>query len=336
MCKKPLVLAIGLLSGLSFTVNAEEPTTKLEKKLPKLSLQQCAELFPNMEQKVQTEVHEEKIERLALVIGNQKYDHKETWESLTKTKTDASAMESKFRKHDFYVLHKNDAKKDDLDRLVCRMGFILKHSPVKTAAFYYSGHGLQNVIVPKDMETANASDPNAFSVDNIVEVMRDSHQQNPFVKNNSVKRNHLVLLDSCRDSDGESGKGSKKGSKGTNGRIGDKEAAGGPLTIFRPTNLIVSYAAAPTQSSYEDDSASHSFYTKALLEHLFQPSVPIKTAFSRIREQVYNDTLHFVVKQQNSSNPDYKDSKPQEIFNDDSIEDFYLAGQQKLDPMIAN
>ncbi len=65
MCKKPLVLAIGLLSGLSFTVNAEEPTTKLDKKLPKLSLQQCAELFPNLEQKVQAEIREEKNRTLS-------------------------------------------------------------------------------------------------------------------------------------------------------------------------------------------------------------------------------------------------------------------------------
>ncbi len=336
MRKKPLVLAIGLLSGLNFTVNAEEPIAKPDDKLPKLSLQRCAELFPNMEQKVQAEVREEKVERLALVIGNQGYKHTEVWDPLTKTINDASAMESKFRKHDFYVLHKDDAGKNDLDRLVCRMGFILKHSPVKTAAFYYSGHGLQNIIVPTDMETAKATDSKAFSVDNIVEIMRDSHEQNPFAKK-GLQRNHLVLLDSCRDSSGN-GKGGKKGSKGTNGRIGDEEASGGPPTVFRPTNIVISYAAAPAQSSYEDDKAHYSFYTKALLEHLFQPSISIKSALTTIHTSVLEKTLDFIERQK--KNPEvayeYESSKPQETYIDGSVVDFYLAGQQQLNPMISN
>ncbi|MEY3219656.1 MAG: hypothetical protein RIT27_1013 [Pseudomonadota bacterium] len=344
MCKKLLVLAIGLLSGLSFTVNAEEPATKLDNNPPKLSLQRCAELFPNMEQKVQQEVREEKIERLALVIGNQAYEGNpedptdRRWARLGKTETDAAAMKTEFSQHDFHVLQKNNVEKKDLDRLVCKMGFILKHSPVKTAAFYYSGHGLQNVIVPKDMETTKANDPKAFSVDNIIEVMNDSHKQNPFVREGSIERNHIVLLDSCRN--GGNGKGGKgvKPMAGRNGLVGDKEASGGVLTSNRPTNLIVSYAAAPDQSAYEDPNTPHSFYTHALLNHLFKPSISVKTALDEVRDSVYNDTHSFIVERQKDPQTaaEFKNSQPQQISNDDAVRDFYLAGQQELKPTITN
>lgn len=344
MCKKPLVLAIGLLSGLSVTANAADPIVKPENKTPKLSLQRCAELFPNLEQKVQAEIREEKIERLALVIGNQAYDgnpedpNDRRWARLGKTETDAAAMKTEFTQHDFHVLHKNNAEKKDLDRLVCKMGFILKHSPVKTAAFYYSGHGLQNIIVPMDMETTKAADPQAFSVDNIIEVMNDSHKQNPFVREGSVERNHVVLLDSCRN--GGNGKGGKgvKPIAGRNGLVGDKEASGGILTSARPTNLIVSYAAAPDQSAYEDPNANHSFYTNALLNHLFKPSISVKTALDEVRDSVYNNTHSFIIERKKDAATalEYKDSQPQQISNDDAVRDFYLAGQQELKPTINN
>jgi len=102
------------------------------------------------------------VENLAVVIGNGNYEQegkKSVWGNLKLTRTDSQKMRDQFSKNNFHVLYKEDATKNDMDSLVCKMGYFLKHhSSINTVAFYFSGHGTSdpvnkdNLLVPTDMD----------------------------------------------------------------------------------------------------------------------------------------------------------------------------------------
>lgn len=341
MCKKSLVLAVGLLCGANIAI-AEESVKEInkpnEEKL-KFTLQQCADKFLGIEENILKHIGSKKIENLAVIIGNQNYTHQAVWSSLKITHDDAKAIKDKFSENGFYVLHRNDATKIDLDRLVCKMGFILKHQPVQTVAFFYSGHGLQDMLIPKDMKTAEANDPNGFRIDNIVEIMKETEDH--YLENHpTASRNHLVLLDACRDSSGN-GKGGKRISKGPmsmNGESGVVNSSPRIKTGSRPKAIAISYSADISQSSYENldkENKGYSFYTEALKEHLFNKSVSVKTAFNNIRQEVEFKTKEYVKKLKEAGEADEKD-EAQRVTSEDGFTDFFLVGQQKLNPTVSN
>lgn len=363
MCKKPLVLAISLLCGThSITVIAEEIKKANEETL---SLEKCEQLYPEMENEMK-QFGNGKVERLALVVGNQNYPgdsldpENREWARLSKTHKDAEVMRDKFKGRDFHVLAHNEATLEDLKLLTCKVGFILKYHPVQTAAIFYSGHGLQDKIIPKDAKISfadkkdeqgnpvykkdkegnlvlnknqqpiieqEATHSKNFHIDNIIKVMAESEKE--AVHKN--KRNHIALFDSCRNGgDGKGGKGLTF--EGVSGVVNTRA-----ITPERPNNLIISYAAAPKQTAYENPASAYSFYTEALQKHLFNESVSVKTALNNVRANVYEETEKYIEEKRRSGSKTVSEkSQPQNISNDDSVPDFYLAGQQNLRPPIHN
>jgi hypothetical protein len=209
--------------------------------------------------------------RVALVIGNG--DYQKTIK-LPNAAHDAATIGALFRVMAFDVV---DARFDldiaDLRRVLREFSDHVRDADI--AVLYYAGHGLElngvNYLIPVDaaLERDVDVEDEAISLDRVLRTIE------------AAKRLRFVILDACRDNPLTR---SMKRSAATRS-IGRGLAKIDDLA----SDTLVAYAAR-AGSFAEDGAGDNSPYTAALVKYLALPSLDLRLALGRVRDEVLKTT----------------------------------------------
>lgn len=221
---------------------------------------------------------DQKLERFALVIGNQNYKVSPLRNSLN----DANSMSDALTELGFSVFTLNDANAKDMAETIERFyNFASSHkSPNKLAVVYYAGHAIQvnqsNYLIPLGLEF-DSQDSFISSLYHLSDLF--SHMQNiPGLKN-------IVILDACRDNPFE-------GSLNT-------PLAQGLAPVKAPADTLIAFATAPGGLA-SDGSSKNGIYTKHLLRYLPE-NIPVEEMFKKVRAKVAKETRNKQIPWEHSS-----------------------------------
>jgi hypothetical protein len=203
--------------------------------------------------------------RLALVIGNAKYQHAP---ELANPANDAQDLAQALRAVGFDVIEQRDATREGMAAAVHDFSDRLTGADV--ALFFYAGHGMQmngeNYLVPVDAKIQNLADVR-FNTINLADIQEEM---------GSVGRSSIIILDACRNNpfaEKLAQSGRSIGSRGL-GRI-DATGQG---------SLIV-YSTQPNNIAF-DGAGRNSPFTAALLKHVATPGLEVRQMISRVRGDV--------------------------------------------------
>jgi TPR repeat protein len=207
-------------------------------------------------------------ERVALVIGNSKYE--QTGWSLANPANDAGLIAARLESLDFDVAVLLDATEDDMEDAIAAFGTRLSSAGEDAVGvFYYAGHGVQsqgrNYLIPIDVNARTEQDiwAQAVRLGFLLEVVEAAGN-----------RVNFVLLDACRNSPLPST---------------TRSGSGGLVAMDKSQGVLISYAAAPG-STAADGSGVNSPYTQALASLVETPGLPAELLFKRVAEQVRSST----------------------------------------------
>ncbi|RWK83923.1 MAG: caspase family protein, partial [Mesorhizobium sp.] len=188
-------------------------------------------------------------QRIALVIGNGKYQSAGTLENPPK---DSAAIAEKLRELDFKVTMAIDS---DLRGMRASLqAFTEAASSAEIAVIFYAGHAIQvdgeNYLIPVDAKIRSRDDlsPSAVRAGEIYENLLKAHPQVT-----------VLILDACRDNP------FAKAVKAPAGLASG--SASSAMLVKHPNSggAIIGFAAAPGAVAY-DGGAGNSPYTTALLQ----------------------------------------------------------------------
>ena len=207
-----------------------------------------------------------KEHRVALVIGNGKYDRAQ---SLPNAVNDARAMSTLLKKDlNFEVIELIDANKVTMEQAI--RDFAARLGEKSAGLLYYAGHAMQisdrNYLLPVDAAVAKGSDfaGKAIDVGNILKQMGATKSP--------VK---IVILDACRDDPFRLGKSG--------------EFLQGLSPVASPSGTLVAFATSPGNTA-SDGEGANGVYTSALLNVLAKPGLLAEEAFREVRQQVLKQT----------------------------------------------
>jgi Caspase domain len=205
--------------------------------------------------------------RVALVIGNAKYQHADT---LANTLNDANAMAALFKRAGFDVV---DLRRDigvvEFKRAVRE--FLSASANADIAVVYYSGHGMEvggvNYLIPVDAKLASAFDVDDETVplDRII------------LATQSAKKLSLIILDACRENPFLRAEGSLPVTRSLASRLISVEP--------NSADTLIAYAAKAGSLSY-DGAGPNSPFTTALVKYIAEPGLDIRIALGKVRDDV--------------------------------------------------
>jgi cytochrome c551/c552 len=204
-----------------------------------------------------------KLSAHALVIGNANYSGAAR---LDNPINDAMAIADRLKALGFTVTSVTDANRQ---RLVQTLGaFKRAAAGADISLLFYAGHGVQifgtNYILPIDVDQ---SDPAQATIQGI--------SLNSVVENFLPGKAKLVFLDACRDNPLM--------------RSGDRSVSRGLAPIVAAQGTLIAYATKDGQTASDGQGDRHSPFTRALLDHLEDPS-DISVVLRRVREKVMQRT----------------------------------------------
>ncbi|MEM6658966.1 MAG: caspase family protein [Pseudomonadota bacterium] len=201
--------------------------------------------------------------RVALIIGNSDY---EFVSSLENPLNDASDLSIALEGLGFEVFLGTDLTRDEMLSLAESYGATAADSDV--SLLFYAGHGFQvdgrNYLVPVDANMTSAADipEQTVAMEEFVTRMERS---------DGIR---LVFLDACRDNPFEDGGIS----------VGEGLARVGSAADF-----LFAYATQPDNVAY-DGTGRNSFFTEALLSHIYTPGQDISDLLISVRKDVLTST----------------------------------------------
>lgn len=204
--------------------------------------------------------------RVALVIGNNAYQHTTPLKNPT---NDASDMKNMLTELGFEVVYLQDGNRQQMISKIREFRALIEGQRT-VALFFYAGHGLQlkddNWLVPIDANPELASDVEVTCV-SLNYLMSNLEQANSGV--------NLVILDACRNNPFKYA-----------GRSG-----GGGLTApnATPSGSFIAFSTSPGNVA-SDGTGRNSPYTAALLKVLPQPNITIEKAFKNARTMLQQST----------------------------------------------
>ena len=213
-------------------------------------------------------------ERVALVIGNSKYQHTAM---LRNPDNDAAAMAAALRNLDFDVIEAKDLDGEQFADVVSK--FSRKLIGSKVALFYYAGHAMQfeqtNYLMPVDASLKNAFQlkREMIAMSDILDVMEAYAPMN------------LVFLDACRDNPLAD---ELTRTLVAQGRAVD-QTRGLARISTKGRNTLVAFAAGPGHEA-RDGTGDHSPFTGSLLRHITTRDVEIETMLKRVTRDVLKET----------------------------------------------
>jgi hypothetical protein len=212
-------------------------------------------------------------DRVALVIGNSKYEHLGT---LPNTLNDAQSMSKSLKEMGYETTTLIDAS-DVAFRRELR-NFSLKSSNASIAVVFYAGHGAQvngeNYLLPVDVEAPKRESDirlSSIKVDDVI---------------NSIQaKTKVIFLDACRDNPAllkslASGRGAYRG--GLAPANGSSFESGG-------SGVFIAYATDAGSVALDSIGKENSPFTTALLTHMKKP-MSIDDMFSMVTRDVRQST----------------------------------------------
>ena len=213
-------------------------------------------------------------DRVALVIGNSKYQHTAM---LRNPDNDATAMAAALRNLGFDVIEGEDLTGGQFADVVSK--FSQKLIGSKVALFYYAGHAMQyeqtNYLMPVDATLKNAFQlkREMIAMSDILDAMESSAPMN------------LVFLDACRDNPLADELTKTLASQGR----AVQQTRGLARISTSGRNTLVAFAAGPGHEAH-DGTGDHSPFTASLLRHIATPDVEIETMLKRVTQDVLKET----------------------------------------------
>ncbi|WP_299044468.1 caspase family protein [uncultured Tateyamaria sp.] len=212
-------------------------------------------------------------ERVAFVVGNSAY---ETVSPLDNPINDALDISIALEGLGFSVIVGSDATMDEM-----RQGIAAFAEAAETAdvvLFYYAGHGFQvsgqNYLVPVDaaLRTADDLGDQTMPLTDVLSAMQRSR---------GLK---LVFLDACRD----------------NPFGVELNTEEGLARVSTAADFMFVYATQPDNVAY-DGTGRNSFFTEAMLNHIYTPGQDIAAMMTNVRRDVLSATGGRQVPWENSS-----------------------------------
>ncbi len=212
-------------------------------------------------------------DRIALVIGNSKYEHLGT---LPNTLNDAQSMSASLKEMGYETTTLIDAS-DVVFRRELR-NFSMESSRASVAVVFYAGHGAQvngeNFLLPIDIEVPKRESDirlSSIKVDDVI--------------NSIQSKTKVIFLDACRDNPSllkslASGRGSYRG--GLAPANGSSFELGG-------SGVFIAYATDAGSVALDSIGKENSPFTTALLNHMKKP-MSIDDMFSMVTRDVRQAT----------------------------------------------
>jgi hypothetical protein len=208
--------------------------------------------------------------RLALVLGNSKYQNVPALENPA---NDAQDIAASLRQLGFVVIEQSDASRDAMAKAVHDFSDALPGAD--TALFFYAGHGLQmngeNYLVPVDAKIQNPADVRFSTID-----LTDIQQE---MEGNG--RTSIIILDACRDNPfADKLAQGTRGIRIVHGLVRTETTAPGSLVVYstQPNNVAI------------DGDGRNSPFTTALLKNMATPGLEVRQMLSRVRGDVLTAT----------------------------------------------
>ncbi|MEY8097209.1 caspase family protein [Falsihalocynthiibacter sp. S25ZX9] len=199
--------------------------------------------------------------RVAFVVGNSAY---ENVGALDNPINDALDISVALEGLGFDVILGSNQSFEAMSDAIAR--FSQAALTADAVLFYYAGHGFQvngeNYLVPVDAVIAQASDVATATIP-LTEVMNAMEQS---------KGLKLVFLDACRDNPFAGG-------------AAVPEAGSGLARVGSSADFMIGYATQPDNVAY-DGTGRNSFFSEAMLNHLYTPGQSISELMIAVRRDV--------------------------------------------------
>jgi len=211
--------------------------------------------------------------RVALVIGNGDYA---TAPRLENPPIDARAVAASLKRLGFQVIEGYDESISQMRSSVADFSVALRGA--KAAVVYYAGHGVsvddENYLIPTDIVLKSPTDLDlgAISISLILRQMKREDRVN------------VVILDACRENPfaNDLAYASSRSVIGVRGLS--------PIDGDLARGTLIAFASDPKSIALDGFPGEHSPFTKALIDHLADPNVPIDTVMNRVRSEVWEAT----------------------------------------------
>ncbi|WP_321779582.1 SUMF1/EgtB/PvdO family nonheme iron enzyme [Sulfurimonas sp.] len=204
-----------------------------------------------------------KIEqRVALVIGNNKYDSKKL-SNLQNPINDARAMRSKLKNLGFKVYYGENLTVRQMDKKLRKFSSKLSNGGV--GLFFFAGHGVEsrgrNYLIGKDSNLDHKDEINyeSLELNKVLDKMK-----------NSGNRLNIVLLDACRNDP-------------------FSRSGGGGLAKSTAKGTFIVYATSPGDVA-SDGNGKHGAFTQQILKHIDAKGLTLERVFKRVKIGVINST----------------------------------------------
>jgi hypothetical protein len=201
--------------------------------------------------------------RVAFVAGNGAYT---TLPALANPSGDAKAVAALLRTLNFEVIESIDASRDGMKAML--RTFANKALGADVALFYFAGHsvsvGGKNYLLAVDSDLKSPLDLK----------LADDNLDSTLDKAMADAKLQIVLLDTGR----------------TNPLTERYRLPRGIAAMVPSNNTLIAFASAPGQAAEDGRPGENSPFTKALLAHLGEPNVDIRTAMTKVRRKVVEDT----------------------------------------------
>lgn len=201
--------------------------------------------------------------RLALVIGNNKYNDA----PLQNPVNDARAMARSLEAAGFEVILRTDATQREMLAALRDFGSRLKDS--NAGLFYFAGHGMQikgrNFLIPVGADIQREDEVAYQSLD--AQAVLDKMES-------AGNGTNLMILDACRNNPFARS---------------FRSASQGLAQMDAPVGTMVAFATAPG-SVASDGQGSNGLYTQHLLGALQQPGLKVEDVFKQVRSAVRRDS----------------------------------------------
>jgi uncharacterized protein (TIGR02145 family) len=201
-------------------------------------------------------------QRIALVIGNNEYDHKRLGK-LQNPVNDARAMKTKLEQLGFTVIYGENLRVRDMDKKLDQFTGKLKQGGV--GLFFFAGHGVEhqgiNYLMGKDSKVDDKNDVKYESLP--LSKALDAMQT-------AGNRLNIVMLDACRNDP-------------------FSRSGGGGLAKSTARGTFIAYATSPGDVA-SDGKGRNGVFTENILKHIDKPGLKIEEFFKIVKQGVYAQT----------------------------------------------
>jgi len=205
------------------------------------------------------------MKKLALIIGNGKYDD---LEELKNPENDANSIDEVLKDLGIDTIKLINIGVADFKTQLDE--YKLRLNDYEVAFFFYAGHGLQiegeNFLCATDTDFSNENRVkySSISINYLIDVM-----------NKSSVYTKIIILDACRDNPFS--------------QQGRSNSMRGLAPIHAPIGTIIAFATSPGQIA-KDGTGNNGAYTSSLLKHIRTKDLKIEELFKRARHTLFSLT----------------------------------------------